>query len=68
MSDGNVIFLFEGKRTDQLGFWDFIRYEAALSRSYRGLSGNLDGAKLSANGITIELVNQQNQGGNDEKR
>lgn len=69
MSEGNVIFLFEGKPVNELGFWDNLRYQAALSRSYRGLSGNLDGTKLTANGITVEFVNQQNQGGqSNEKR
>lgn len=66
MSDNNVTFLFEGKRIDQLGWWDFIRYSAAMDRSYKGLSGNLDGAKLTANGITVELISKQNQGANDE--
>lgn len=65
----NVAFLFEGKRIDQLGWRDRIRYSAAMDRSYRGLSGNLDGAKMATNGITVEFVTQQNQGGqNDEQR
>lgn len=68
MSEGNVIFHFEGKPVNELGWWDLIRYNAALNRSYRGLSGNLDGAKLSANGITVELVNQQEGGPSNEKR
>ncbi len=68
MSENNITFLFEGKPVNELGRWDTLRYQAALSRSYRGLSGNLDGSKLTANGITVEFLNQQNQGANDEKR
>lgn len=68
MSDANVTFFFEGKPINELGWWDRIRYSAALDRSYRGLSGNLDGAKLTANGITVEILNQQDEGANDEKR
>lgn len=69
MNNANVIFLFEGKPVNELGWWDLIRYNAALSRSEHGLSGSLDGAKMAANGITVEFVTQQNQGGqNDEQR
>lgn len=50
---------FEGKPVNELGWWDLIRYNAALSRSEHGLSGSLDGAKLTANGITIESTGQQ---------
>lgn len=49
-----MIWKFEGKPVDTLGWWDLIRYNAALSRSEHGLSGSLDGAKLTRNGITVE--------------
>lgn len=68
MNDSNVIFYFEGKPVSELGWWDRIRYQAAMDRSYKGLSGNLDGAKLTANGITVEFVNQQNQGGQSDEK
>lgn len=49
-----MIWKFEGKPVNTLGWWDLIRYNAALSRSEHGLSGNLDGAKMTANAITVE--------------
>lgn len=63
-----MIWKYEGTPINELGWWDLIRYNAALERSYRGLSGNLDGGKLSANGITIEYETPQNQGGQSHEQ
>lgn len=64
MSD--IVTKFNGKRLEDLNWRERLRYAVALTKTEiqsGAFSGNIDGGKALANGITYETT----QGANDEK-